>query len=66
MKYTIALKRSYAKANPDIRETFPEFATRDDAQLFIEENGIDADFYSIVKAKNSLMPESLTEKGTKE
>lgn len=57
MTYTIALKRSYAAANPNDKEEFPTFANLEDAQTFIEENGIEADYYSIVKVKDS--PQSL-------
>ena len=56
MKYTIRAKRKYEARNPDMKnEKFPEFNSEREAQEYFEGEGMDYEYYSIVK---SLPPKS--------
>ena len=50
MKYTIRAKRKYWERNPDMKnEKFPEFNSKGEAEEYFEGEGMDYDYYSIVK-----------------
>jgi len=49
MKYKVQLKIKYQKADPDEEKIIGEFDTKKEAEIWCENEGVDYDYYSIIK-----------------